>query len=166
MSGRLSHGPVSASDVARFRATYAPVLAREISISPAPSWLPEGRGVALATSAPSAVFALREGRRATVRTAEGVFVVRALGATEALGAVPDALARSAVVRELRAARRADAYTAWTIRMQKAAESKLVCERDRLPELGVVTLATYAPFLSLHEAEASRWMAARRDEVRG
>jgi hypothetical protein len=51
-------------------------------------------------------------------------------------------------------------------MQKAAESKLVCERDRLPELGVVTLATYAPFLSLHEAEASRWMAARRDEVRG
>jgi hypothetical protein len=51
-------------------------------------------------------------------------------------------------------------------MQKAAESKLVCERDRLPELGIVTLSAYAPFLSLHEAEAARWLAARREEQRG
>ena len=57
----------------------------------------------------------------------------------ALGALSADLARVAVTRELRAERRADAYAAWTIRMQKAAESKLVCERDRLPELGVVTL---------------------------
>ena len=45
-------------------------------------------------------------------------------------------------------------------MQKAAESKLVCERDRLPELGVVSLSAYAPFLSLHEPEAARWRASR------
>ena len=163
ITDRISHGRVSAPDVVRFLATYAPVLAREVSVSPAPSWLPEGRGVALATSAPAAVFTLRGGRRATVRTAEGLFVIQPLGATEALATVPEAMARSAVVRELRAARRADAYAAWTIRMQRAAESKLVCERDRLPELGVVTLSAYAPFLSLHEAEAARWLAARRDE---
>ena len=69
-------------------------------------------------------------------------------------------ARPAIRRELRAERRADAYAAWTIRMQKAAESKLVCERDRLPELGVVSLSAYAPFLSLHEPEAARWRASR------
>jgi hypothetical protein len=46
-------------------------------------------------------------------------------------------------------------------MQKAAQSRLVCERDRLPELGVVTLSTYAPFLSLSDVEAARWLSSRR-----
>ena len=48
-----------------------------------------------------------------------------------------------------------------IDLQKAADSKLVCERDRLPELGVVDIASYAPFLSLSEPEADRWLAAQR-----
>ena len=117
--------------------------------------------MALATSAPAAVFSLGTGRRATIRTVEGSFVVETHDTTTALAALPADLARAAVVRELRAERRADAYAAWTIRVQKAAESKLVCERDRLPELGVVSLSAYAPFLSLHEAEAARWAAARR-----
>jgi hypothetical protein len=159
---RLPVGRVSSADVGRFRATFAPVLAREVTVSPAPSWLPEGHGMALATSAPASVFTIASGRRATIRTVEGAFVVEAHDDTTALAAVPGQLARPAVVRELRAERRADAYAAWTIRMQKAAESRLVCERDRLPELGVVTLSAYTPFLSLHEAEAARWAAARRD----
>jgi hypothetical protein len=79
----------------------------------------------------------------------------------ALGALSADRARVAVTRELRAERRADAYSAWTIRMQKGAASKLVCERDRLPQLGVVTLTAFTPFLSLHEAEAARWAASRR-----
>ena len=157
----LTPARVSTADVNRFRANFAPVLAREVAISPAPSWLPDGRGVALATSAPAAVFAVPTGRRTTIRTAEGVFVIEAHDDTTALGALPSGTARVAVTRELRAERRADAYAAWTIRKQKAAESKLVCERDRLPELGVVSLAAFAPFLSLHEAEASRWASARR-----
>ncbi|HYI73917.1 MAG TPA: hypothetical protein VEW90_01500 [Gaiellaceae bacterium] len=158
---RLSLARISSADVARFRATFAPVLAREVSVSPAPSWLPEARGVVLATSAPPAVFTLASGRSATIRTAEGVFEVRPHDGTTALGAVSGELARAAVKRELRAERRADAYAAWTIRMQKAAASKLVCERDRLPELGVVSLSSFAPFLSLHEAEAARWLTRRR-----
>ena len=112
----------------------------------------EGAGAAAAS--------IGGGRRTTIRTAEGAFVVETRGETTALGALPSDLARAAVRRELRAERRAEAYAAWTIRMQKAAASKLVCERDRLPELGVVSLSAFAPFLSLHEAEAARWIAAR------
>jgi hypothetical protein len=158
---RLSPARISSADIARFSSTFAPVLAREVTVSPAPSWLAEGRGIALATSAPAAVFNVATGRRTTIRTVEGTFVVEAHDETTALGAVPADLARAAVIRELRAERRADAYAAWTIRSQKAAASKLVCERDRMPELGVVTLSSFAPFLSLHEAEAARWAAARR-----
>jgi hypothetical protein len=158
---RLPLAGLSSADVARFRSTFAPVLAREVSVFPAPSWLPEGRGVVLATSAPAEVFTIASRRATTIRTAEGVFEVRTHGGTTALGAVPAVLARAAVKRELRAERRADAYSAWTIRMQKAAASKLVCERDRLPELGVVSLSAFAPFLSLHEAEAARWLARHR-----
>ena len=161
ISARLAAPKPSAADIARFRSTFAPVLARRVVVSPAPSWLPEGRGVALATSAPEALFGLPTGRPTTIRTAAGTFTVRALEETTALGALGSELARPAVVRELRSERRLDAYAAWTIRMQKAAESRLACERDRLPELGVVTLSSFAPFLSLNEAEAARWAASHR-----
>jgi hypothetical protein len=67
--------------------------------------------------------------------------------------------RPAIVHALQSERRADAYAAWTIRMQTAAQGRLVCERDRLPELGVITLSTYAPFLSLSEVEAAHWAAS-------
>ena len=154
----LSAGRVAAGDVSRFRATFAPVLAREVVVSPAPSWLPEGRGIALATSAPDIVFRVQTGRRATVRTIEGVFTIEAVDDTTALAALSAESARPAIVRELRAEQRADAYAALSIRGQRSAESKLVCERDRLPELGVVDISSYAPFLSLHEPEASRWLA--------
>jgi hypothetical protein len=161
--GRLAVGRVSSGDVARFRGTYAPVLARELVVSPAPSWLPDGRGVALATSAPDIVFRLRTGHRTKIRTVEGTFTVVASDEPTALAALPYDLARRAIVRELGAERRAEAYAAWTLRMQKAAESKLVCERDRLPELGVVDISSYAPFLSLSEPEAATWSASRRGQ---
>ena len=64
--------------------------------------------------------------------------------------MPLAVARPAIIRELVAERRAEAYAAWTLQKQKGAESRLVCERDRLPEIGVVTLSSFVPFLSLHE----------------
>ena len=160
IAGRLSGGPVSATDVARFRVTFAPVAAREVIVSPAPAWLPSGRGAALATSAPGIVFRVPGGRRTTIRTVDGSFTVQPLDDATALAALPSAVTRSAIVRELAAERRADAYAAWSIRMQKAAESQLVCERDRLPQLGVVDNSAYVPFLSLSEPEADRWLAAR------
>ena len=160
IAGRLSGGPVSATDVARFRVTFAPVAAREVIVSPAPAWLPAGRGAALATSAPGIVFRVPGGRRTTIRTVDGSFTVQPLDDATALAALPSAVTRAAIVRELAAERRADAYAAWSIRMQKAAESQLVCERDRLPQLGVVDNSAYVPFLSLSEPEADRWLAAR------
>jgi hypothetical protein len=107
------------------------------------------------------VFRLKTGRRTTIRTVEGVFTVEALDDATALAALSAASARPAIVRALQAERRADAYAAWSIRRQRSAESKLVCERDRLPELGVVDVSSYAPFLSLHESEAARWLAEHR-----
>jgi hypothetical protein len=157
---RFAVSSPSAGDIARFRATYAPVLARRLVVSPAPSWLPARSGLALATSAPESVFKMATGQRVTVRTAEGVFSVQAVDDAAPLGAYSYDVARPTIVDALRSERRADAYAAWTIRAQKAAESRLVCERDRLPELGVVTLSGYVPFLSLHEAEAARWASAR------
>jgi hypothetical protein len=157
---RLAAPAVSLRDLRRFRATFAAALARDVVVSPAPSWLPDGRGLALATSAPAAVFRLRTGRSAVLNTVEGTFRVEARGDVTALAAVPSAASRPAIVRELRAERRADAYADWTLKMQRAAESKLVCERDRLPELGVVDLSAYAPFLSLDEPEAAQWATSR------
>jgi hypothetical protein len=161
LAGRLATGRISNADVLRYRETFAPVLARQVSVSPAPTWLPEGRGVALATSAPAIVFQLATGRKTMIRTVEGDLSVEALDETTALAALGTAQARTAIVRELRVERRADAYAAWSLRLQKAAENKLVCERDRLPELGVADITSYAPFLSLDEPEAEEWLAARR-----
>jgi hypothetical protein len=165
-AGRLATGRIPSADVLRYRETFAPVLAREVAVSPAPTWLPEGRGVVLATSAPAVVFQLATGRKTTIRTVEGDFTVEALDETTALAALGTARARAAIVRELRAERRADAYAAWSLRLQRAAESKLVCERDRLPELGVADITSYAPFLSLDEPEAEEWLAARRGSASG
>ena len=151
---RLPGGSVSTADVLRFRETHAAVLARRVAVTPAPAWLPEGTGLALATSAPEAVFRLRTRRSTKIHTADGAFTVRPLERADALGTVAFAEARPAVVRELRAERRSDAYAAWTVRTQKAAESRMVCERDRLPELGVVALSAFMPFLSLHEPSAT------------
>ena len=90
-----------------------------------------------------------------------MFTIEAVDDTTALAALSAESARPAIVRELRAEQRADAYAALSIRRQRSAESKLVCERDRLPELGVVDISSYAPFLSLSEPEAASWAASRR-----
>jgi hypothetical protein len=159
----------SSVEVARFRTTFAPVLTRDVVVSPAPSWLPDGAGLAVATSAPEAVFRITSRRPVTIRTAEGVFRVRALGAAVPLGAVSLFEARPAIVRELRNGRRLEAYGTWTIRQQKGAESRLSCERDRMPERGVVALASFVPFLSLYEAAPSAPTgdsASTEDELEG
>lgn len=158
---RLRAGSPTSADVARFRETHPTVLTRRVVVSPAPSWLPEGRGLAFDVSAPAVVFSLPGRRTTEVRTAEGVFSVKALDDALELAVVPDGVARPAIVRELRSEQRAAAYVEWTIRRQKAAESRLVCDRDRLPELGFVALSSFLPFLSLDEAQASRWAASLR-----
>ena len=159
--GRLAAGRVSSNDVSRFRATFAPVLARELVVSPAPSWLPGGRGVALATSAPDAVFRLRTGRRTTIRTVEGTFTVEARDDTTALAALPYDLARLAIVRELGAERRADAYAAWTLRMQGSPRASSYASATDCPSSASSTSRRTRRSSRSSEPEAASWAASRR-----
>jgi hypothetical protein len=131
--------------------TYAGVQAREVQVDPAPSWLPDGRGIALGLDAPPQVFSLPLDRPVTVRTFEGVFTVRALADTAPLAAIPVAAARPAIRRALRTAAQADRYHTWTALEQKRALDDLRCTRDRLPQVGAVELTSYLPFLTLTEA---------------
>jgi hypothetical protein len=151
---RLVVSAPGSATIRRYLATHAALPARRISLTPAPSWLPSGTGYALGASAPARVFEAPTGRTVLLRTVEGTLRLRALEETTVLEALPPALARPAVVRELVLERRAEVYAAWSLRKQRGAESRLVCQRDRLPEIGVVTLSSFVPSLALHEAGAA------------
>jgi hypothetical protein len=151
IQARLTVPSPSTAQLAELQQTYGTVQARELEVAPAPSWLPEGRGVALGLDAPAQVFSAPVGRAVTVRTFEGVFTVRALADTAPLAAIPVASARPAIRRALRAAAQADRYHSWTAFEQKRALDDLRCTRDRLPQVGAVELTSYLPFLTLTEA---------------
>ncbi|MBA2461133.1 MAG: hypothetical protein H0V45_05125 [Actinobacteria bacterium] len=150
IQSRLTVTSPSAVQLAEFQQTYGTVLAREVQVEPAPSWLPDGRGLVLAIDAPAQVFSARLDRGVTVSTFEGVFRVRPLAETAPLAAVPFAAARPAIGRALRRAAQADAFHGWTALKQKAALDQLRCVRDRLPQVGAIELTSYLPFLTLTE----------------
>jgi hypothetical protein len=150
-AGRRAPAPTPA-EVERFYTTYAPVLAREVEISPAPSWLPGGRGVVLATIAPARLFVVPNGRTSTVWSPEGPLQVKPLGDAEPLGAWPLEAARPAISRALRATERVNAYHDWTVRRQRAALAQLRCTRDRLPAIAAVELTSFLPYLELTAGE--------------
>ena len=151
IQGRLTVPRPATAHVAELQQTLGGVHAREVVVEPAPSWLPDGRGIALALDAPPQVFSIAVGRAVTIRTFEGVFTVTALADTAPLAAIPEESARPAVRRALRAAAQADRYHSWTALKQKAALDALRCVRDRLPQVGAVELTSYLPFLTLTEA---------------
>jgi hypothetical protein len=142
------------STVQRFLVTHASVLARSVTASPAPSWLPSGTGYVLATSAPASIFRVATGSVRRVRTVEGTFTVRVLDDATPLETLPFELARPAAVRELGLAGRVEAYADWSLRRQRGAENRLVCQNDKLPEIGVVTLSSFLPTLALNETPVS------------
>jgi hypothetical protein len=147
LQAKLRSPAPTATEVQRFYGTYAPVLAREVEISPAPSWLPSGRGVVLAGVAPARLFVVATGRRSTVWSPEGPLQVRPLGDPEPLGALPIEAAQPAIVRALRATARLQAYHDWTVRQQRMALNQLRCTRDRLPQIGAVELTSFLPYLA-------------------
>lgn len=144
----LRVAPPTGAAVADFYASYAALGARSLEVRPAPSWLPSGRGLVLASTAPAPVFSIPAGAVATIRTRDGAYRVRALGATEPLGSIPLAVARPAIVRALQESERAQAYAGWTLRRQAAALSEVRCAGDRLPVLDAVDLTVWLPFLAL------------------
>ena len=148
---RLSVRTPSPSQVTEFLASHGAVEARQLDVRPAPSWLPSGTGIVLATEAPAQAFSLATGRSASVRTWEGTVTIRAVGEVTPLAAVSADQARRAAIRALRASAREDAYHDWTWRRQHSALDELRCVRDRLPSVGAVELTSFLPFLSLEEA---------------
>jgi hypothetical protein len=151
IQSRLTVPSPSSAQLEELQLTYGSLLAREVEVEPAPSWLPDGRGVALALDAPAQVFSAPLGGVITIRTFEGVFRVRALADTTPLAAIPVNSARPAIRRALRAAAQADRYHTWTALEQKRALDRLGCVRDRLPQVAAVELTSYLPFLTLTEA---------------
>jgi hypothetical protein len=150
LSARLRVRTPSLAQLAEFQLTHGALLAREVEVSPAPAWLPGGRGLALATDAPPGLFRLADGSTSSLRTLGGVLSVRPLAETTPLAAVPFATARDAIARVMREAARREAHHARTLRRQEAALAKLRCVRDRLPSVGAADLTSYLPFLALSE----------------
>jgi len=148
IQSRLTVPKPSAAALGEFHGTYGSELAREVEVDPAPSWLPDGRGIALAIDAPPQVFTAPLDRWVTIRTFEGVFRVRPRADTAPLAAVPFVSVRAGIARALRRAAQTDAFHGRTALQQKAALDQVRCVRDRLPQVGAVELTSYLPFLTL------------------
>ena len=138
------------SEVGEYYETYGGAQARAVEVRPAPSWLGrQTRGIAISTVAPARVFSLPVGGKPTkIRTREGVFKVRALGAAQPLATFPFARARVGVYAALMRSARAEAYERWLLRRQNSALDTAICRRDQLPMIGSVDLTNRLPFLEL------------------
>jgi hypothetical protein len=147
---RLAARRPTGREVGEYYETFGDAQARAVEVKPAPSWLGgQTRGVALATVAPARVFSLRVGGKPTkIRTRDGVFKVRALGAVQPLATFPFARARAGVYAALLRSAHAEAYERWLLRQQQSALDIAVCRRDELPMVGTVDLTNQLPFLEL------------------
>jgi len=65
-----------------------------------------------------------------------------------LGLLPLGAVRSAIAGALRSFARGAAYERWTTLRQKDTLATAICQRDDLPQPGVIDLSTYLPFLSV------------------
>jgi hypothetical protein len=148
IESRLAVGSPSRSDLREYYDTYAGVRTRLVQTKGPSSWLGHRRrGLALEANAPPQVFTLPAGGWHDVRTMHGTFRVRALDAPVPLGAVPFGLARPALVNALQALARADRYDSWLLARERTLVDQALCRRDRQPQLGVVPLTDYLPFLA-------------------
>jgi hypothetical protein len=102
----------------------------------------------LAPLAPAQVFSTRAGRTVTIRTALGVFRIRALDDPLPVGALPLGETRRAIRNLLVGYARAAAVEAWTVGRQEAALRRTTCAGDDLPPLGSVDLGTVFTYLAL------------------
>jgi hypothetical protein len=73
--------------------------------------------------------------------------VRALDGPVSLGAIPLGVARPAVVTALQAIARSDRYESWLLARENVLDEQAVCRRDAQPQVGVVELTDYLPFLA-------------------
>jgi hypothetical protein len=147
-SGFRVGGP-SAQEISEYYETYGATRARLVETKTNAPWLGNRkRGFALDSTAPPQVFSLPQGGGwHRINTMRGSFQVRALDAPVSLGAIPLNLARPAVVTALQAIARSDRYEAWLLAREKVLDDQAVCRRDAQPQVGVVELTDYLPFLA-------------------
>jgi hypothetical protein len=144
----LRVAPPSGADVREYYTTYGDTRARLVQTKGRAPWLGNrSRGFALEASAPPQVFSIPQGRWRKIRTMRGTYQVRALDAPVPLGAIPFGLARPAVVSALRALAQADRYDAWLLARERVLDEQALCRRDVQPEVGLVPLTDYLPFLA-------------------
>jgi hypothetical protein len=106
------------------------------------------RGFALESMAPPQLFALPAGGGwHSIRTMRGTYKVRALDSPVSLGALPLGVAKPAIVNALKELARSDRYEAWLLARERVLDEQAVCRRDAQPQVGVVELTDYLPFLA-------------------
>lgn len=148
VEARLAGGNPSPAAVQSFYDAYPDLLTRPVAAKPAPWWLGgSASGLALSSLAPPPLFRVPTGRATTVQAFDGSYVVRPLGRTMPLGALPLSRARPGIVAALRTFARGAAFERWTADRQTAALRGTICYRDDLPTPAAVDLATFLPFLS-------------------
>ena len=155
IQARLRVAGPSAAEIKSYYDTYAAAPVRLIQVKPAAPWLANSRrGFALGAVAPPQVFALKNGRQATLRTMTGMFKVKALGPTVDLAELPLAKARKPIVTALVSLARDTAYQNWLLQREKSAQTGTLCWRDQLPAVEVVPLTDYLPYLALDSGAAA------------
>jgi hypothetical protein len=135
----------SARAIREFHETYADLQVRLVEVARPVAWLGgKARGLAVETFAPQRIFTLE--RPARVRTLHGLIHVKPLEDTVALGSVPAAQARPAIVAALTRFARVHAYETWLAKAQERALEEALCAGDRLPSPAALTLDDLLPFV--------------------
>jgi hypothetical protein len=139
----------TAVEIGEYYETYGATAARLVETKTRATWLGmRKRGFALEWLAPPQLFSLPDGGGwRSIRTMRGTYQVRALDSPVSLGALPLDLARPAIVNALKELARSDRYEAWLLARERALDEQAVCRRDAQPQVGVVELTDYLPFLA-------------------
>ena len=149
IEARLGAPTPSAAELQIFYSSYPDLSARLVQAKPAPAWLgSKAQGFAISEVAPDRLFAIATGKKAVVRTSDGVYAVKALADALPLGAVPFSRAKPAIAAALRQFARGLALERWTVARQHGALNGAICAKDDLPQPAAVDLTQYLPFLRL------------------
>ena len=148
--GRRFRAPnPTGQQVTEYHENFSQQPARMVEVKPRAWWLGERRaGLAIGSIAPPQVFGLPAGKKVKIRTADGVFQVKALDQTMPLGAFPVGVARNSVVAALRETSRRQLFERWFNRPLNDQLKNLRCADDQLPAVAVVDMTTFLPFLTL------------------
>ena len=142
-------GGATAAEINEYYETYGGTRARLVQTKTAAPWLGNHkRGFALESMAPPQLFSLAGGKSwHSIRTMRGTYQVRALDSPVSLGALPLGVARPAIANALQELARSDRYESWLLARERVLDEQAVCRRDAQPEVGVVELTDYLPFLA-------------------